>query len=195
MVLTYISKNTYWLIPCFCSVVFSLINIILVFVQRRLHKEESKRSNELLIAQISTMQTQKRVLMFDSRLRMYNAILRAFQIAFGENRVDDDLVREYLSDTMNAEFLFDKNIAAYCHNISDTFRKIIRVRKQLESSQAETDREFKIKKINEDYNLVSELMDLLDGASSLFSPYFSLHDIEANVELLKTQKANKDGKN
>jgi hypothetical protein len=192
MVLTWIKENLSWLIPCFFSVLFSVFNIILLSMQRKSHKAETKRSNDLFLAQLNILQTQKHVLLLDHRLAMYNSILKSFRIALGENRVDDAMVTEFLHDTTFADYLFDGSISTFCFSISDIYRKIIRVRKQQVNNQAKSDREYYLQKIEEDNRLVDELMEKLEKLKTQFAPFFNFHDIEFQIEMVKTKKTEKN---
>lgn len=191
MVLTWIEKNLTWLIPCFFSVLFSIFNIILLSMQRKSHKAEIKRSNDLFLAQLNILQTQKHVLLLDHRLTMYNSILKSFRIALGENRIDDAMVTEFLQDTVFAEFLFDSTISSFCFSISYIYRKIILVRKQQKSDRAKSDQEYYLQKIEEDNRLVDELMGKLENLKTQFAPFFNFHDIEFQVEMVKEKKFDK----
>lgn len=158
MVLTWIKDNLSWLIPCFFSVLFSIFNIILLSMQRKSHKAETKRNNDLLLAQLNILQTQKHALLLDHRLSMYNSILKSFRTALGESRVDEEMIQAFLQATMFADFLFDEKVAAFCHQLSDNFRKKARVRSQQKYSEAAGERDVYLKKVDEEFNLDSELM-------------------------------------
>lgn len=191
MVLTWIEKNLTWLIPCFFSVLFSTFNIILLSMQRKSHKAETKQSNDLFLAQLNILQTQKNVHLLDHRLTMYNSVIKSFQTALGDSRVDEEMVQEFLRATMFADFLFDEKVATFCHQLSDTFRKKMKIRSQQKSSEAAGERDKYLKKVDEEFNLDSELMDQLENMKDLFSPFFKFQDIEFQVEMVRAKKAEK----
>ena len=160
-------------------------------MQRKSHKAETKRNNDLLLAQLNILQTQKHALLLDHRLSMYNSILKSFRTALGESRVDEEMIQAFLQATMFADFLFDEKVAAFCHQLSDNFRKKARVRSQQKYSEAAGERDVYLKKVDEEFNLDSELMTQLENMKYLFAPFFKFQDIEFQVEMVKTKKAEK----
>lgn len=187
--LAWIADNLYWLIPCFFSVLFSIFNIILLTMQRKSHKAETKRSNDLFLAQLNILQTQKNALLLDHRLSMYKSILKSFRIALVENRIDDAMVTELLHDTTFADYLFNSSISSFCFSISYIYRKIILARKLQVSDRAKKDYEYYRQKIEEDNQLVDELLLKLEELKTQFAPFFNFHDIELQIEMVKTKKA------